>query len=218
MLIYLTTMLTSVCVCFWMQSLRNRQETLTSDTRKILTVCCLLLIAILGIVVGWRKNVGTDYGNYIDIYNLTKDKTYTQILKESEPFFGVLNLLCANIFDDYVSAFVLTALISVALIIYGLYKSSVNYSLSMFLLIAGMYYFDLFNGMRQMIATAIMFAAYPLVRKRKWLWLLVFTVIALQFHASAVIILTAFFYAYYVKPRSWINLVLICCFLFIFLT
>lgn len=217
MLIYLTTMLTSVCVCFWMQSLRNRQETLTSDTRKILTVCCLLLIAILGIVVGWRKNVGTDYGNYIDIYNLTKDKTYTQILKESEPFFGVLNLLCANIFDDYVSAFVLTALISVALIIYGLYKSSVNYPLSMFLLIAGMYYFDLFNGMRQMIATAIMFAAYPLVRKRKWLWLLVFTVIALQFHASAVIILTAFFYAYYVKPRSWINLVLICCFLFIFL-
>lgn len=160
------------------------------------------IVALLSIVVGLRNGVGTDFGNYIDIYTLAERKSYETIWEERESLYGILNRFCADVFDSYVAVFVLSAIISVALIVFGIYKESTEYGLSFFLLIAGMYYFDLFNGMRQMIATAIMFAAYPLLRRRKWIWLILLTVLACEFHASAVIILIVFFFAAMVKPKS----------------
>lgn len=165
----------------------------------------LLLSALLGGVVGYRKYVGTDYGTYIDIYTLSKKLTFTEIFSEAEPLYGALNRICADKFDDYVPMFAIIGIVTVALIVYGIYHSSCNYALSLFLFITGMYYFDLFNGMRQMIATAIMFAAYPLARRKRWLSLLVITVIAMGFHISAIIIFAVYLFAVYIKPGSKIT-------------
>lgn len=217
MQIYLLTMLLAVCICLRMQTIRNNNRSLMRNTNRAQVFYCMLLVAVLGVVVGWRKYVGTDYGNYIDVYNLTKGKTYAQVMKENEPFYGVINLFFAKQFNDYVPLFVSVGVVSVALIVYGIYNNSLNYPVSVFLFIAGMYFFDFFNGMRQMIATAIMFAAYPIVKKRKWIWLGFLTVIAAQFHASAYIILIVFVYSYYVRPRSWLNLILIGTFLVVYL-
>lgn len=218
MQIYLAALLLSVCIAWRMQALSPQEGSLSPKSHRGQLVCCLLLTALLGVVVGWRNGVGTDYGNYIDIYTLTKDKTYAQVLRTDEPLWGVLNLFCARLFGGYVPVFALTGLVSVALIVYGIYKSSSRYPLSVFLLIAGMYYFDLFNGMRQMLAAVILFAAFPLLEKKKWLWLLLMTFVAAQFHASAWIILPVFVYARYVKPRSFANLALAGGFLVILLS
>ena len=217
MLIYLSVMLLSVLICLRIQSLQPQQGSLAPRSRRIQAGYCLLLVAVLGIVVGWRKGVGTDYGNYIDIFTLTSDKTYSQILNEDEPFWGVLNLFCSNLFGDYIPVFVVAAFLSVGLIVYGIYKSSISFPVSVFLLIAGMYYFDLFNGTRQMVATAILFAAYPLIEKKKWGWLLLLTLIAMQFHSSAWIVLVAFLFARFFKPRSWATVLLVSVFLIIYL-
>lgn len=217
MLIYLSVMLLSVLICLRIQSLQPQQGSLAPRSRRIQAGYCLLLVAVLGIVVGWRKGVGTDYGNYIDIFTLTRDKTYSQILNEDEPFWGVLNLFCSNLFGDYIPVFVVAAFLSVGLIVYGIYKSSISFPVSVFLLIAGMYYFDLFNGTRQMVATAILFAAYPLIEKKKWGWLLLLTLIAMQFHLSAWIVLVAFLFARFFKPRSWATVLLVSVFLIIYL-
>ena len=217
MLIYLSVMLLFVLICLRIQSLQPQQGSLAPRYRRIQAGYCLLLVAVLGIVVGWRKGVGTDYGNYIDIFTLTRDKTYSQILNEDEPFWGVLNLFCSNLFGDYIPVFVVAAFLSVGLIVYGIYKSSISFPVSVFLLIAGMYYFDLFNGTRQMVATVILFAAYPLIEKKKWGWLLLLTLIAMQFHSSAWIVLVAFLFARFFKPRSWATVLLVSVFLIIYL-
>lgn len=217
MLIYLTTMLLSVCICLRMQMLRAGRQGVLMSAHRTQVFYCLVLIAVLSVVVGWRKCIGTDYGNYIDIYSLTQGKTYSQILGEDEPFFGIINLFCSDFFHDYLPVFVFVAILSVVLIVYGIYQNSTNYALSVFLLIAGMYYFDLFNGMRQMISTAIMFAAYPLIKKKKWIWLIVLTIVSAQFHASAYIIFAAFVFSYYIKPKSLGTILLVSAFLFIFL-
>ena len=209
MLIYLIVMLLSVCICWRMQVIRSNGDTLSVDVRKYHAFYCVLLIALLGIVVGFRNGVGTDYGNYTDVYLLTRHKTVAQIFSEEEPLFGLVNMLSAKLFDSYIPMFVFMALVSVALIVYGIYKNSDNYALSVFLLIAGMYYFDLFNGMRQMMAAAIMFAAFPLVKKKKWIPVILLTVIAAGFHSSVYIVLFAFLYSAYVNPRSWYNIILI---------
>ena len=210
-------MLLSLLICLRIQSLQPQQGSLAPRSRRIQAGYCLLLVAVLGIVVGWRKGVGTDYGNYIDIFTLTRDKTYSQILNEDEPFWGVLNLFCSNLFGDYIPVFVVAAFLSVGLIVYGIYKSSISFPVSVFLLIAGMYYFDLFNGTRQMVATVILFAAYPLIEKKKWGWLLLLTLIAMQFHSSAWIVLVAFLFARFFKPRSWATVLLVSVFLIIYL-
>ena len=209
MLIYLIVMLLSVCICWRMQVIRSNGDTLSVDVRKYHAFYCVLLIALLGIVVGFRNGVGTDYGNYTDVYLLTRHKTVAQIFSEEEPLFGLVNMLSAKLFDSYIPMFVFMALVSVALIVYGIYKNSDNYALSVFLLIAGMYYFDLFNGMRQMMAAAIMFAAFPLVKKKKWIPVILLTLIAAGFHSSVYIVLFAFLYSTYVNPRSWYNIILI---------
>lgn len=162
----------------------------------------LLLVLLMGGVVGWRNGVGTDYGNYIDIYNLSQHLTFSEALENREALFGLLNVLCHKWFGNYVAVFVICGMVSCTLTLYGIKTSSSNYCLSIFLFITGMYYFDLFNGMRQMIATLIMFASYPLLEKKKWMPLCVLTVIATGFHTSALIILLAFVFATYVRPGT----------------
>ena len=200
MLIYLSIIILSVLLCVGMKpgnGLAGRRSA-SWDIRWV------FLLVILGGIAGWRDHVGTDYGTYTDIFSLMKDIPYNQLIREDEPLFSILNRACADLFGDYVPMFVLVAMLTVALLLYGVYRESSQYWLSMFLLITGMYYFDLFNGSRQMVATAIMFAAYPLLKRKKWIPLILLTLVATGFHASAPIILAAFFFAAYVRPGSFL--------------
>lgn len=168
----------------------------------------LFAFLVLGLVVSTRHYVGTDYGNYIDVYLVSSWNSYEEILKEPEALFGILNYWCFHTFDDYIPVFVISGMLSVFLILYGIYKNSDSPWLSVFLLITAMYYFDLFNGMRQMIATAIMFAAYPLLQKKKWIPLIILTIIATNIHASSYVVLLVFFYSAYVPPKSLISILI----------
>ncbi len=216
MAIYLVTLAISIFLCWKMQ---NRDIALKSSQNHFssVSIYAILLVLLLGVVVGWRKGVGTDYGNYIDIYSLSKGLTISEAFKEKEPLFGILNALCARWFDNYISVFVICAFLSCILIVKGIRQNSSQYLISIFLFFTGMYYFDLFNGMRQMIATALLFAAYPLVVKRKWFSLLFVTLIAYGFHASAPIVLLAFLFSAHTKPGSIFTWALILIFSILYL-
>lgn len=201
MLIYLATLFLAVFLG-WRMPLYSQALPPRGKRNASFSPYSILLVALLSIVVGWRNGVGTDYGNYIDIYSLSQGLTLSKALENKEPLFGLLNALCARWFDSYIPVFVICAFLTCALIVYGIRRGSTQYWLSIFLFITGMYYFDLFNGMRQMIATAMMFAVYPLAVKRKWLPVLVTTLIAYGFHTSAPIVLLAFLFAVYTKPGS----------------
>ena len=199
MTIYLATLVLSVFFCWRLQTVRELRMKYTEKSL-FSGIYLLFLFLLLSIVVGWRNGVGTDYGNYIDIYTLTENKPYEEIWKERESLFGILNRFCADQFDTYIAVFAVCALISVALLLVGIYQESASYWLSMFLLITGMYYFDLFNGMRQMIATTVMFAAYPLARQKKWVRLLLITLVAYGFHESSYLVFLVFLFAAYARP------------------
>ena len=201
MLIYLATLVLSMLFAWRLQHAATLQREYGNDGLWRF-VWLFLLLVVLGGVVGFRNGVGTDYGNYIDVFTIIQSKTYEEIWEERESLFGVLNLFCANVFGEYLPMFVISAGLTVTLILIGIYKESSEYILSFFLLIGGMYFFDLFNGMRQMISTAIMFAAYPLLKRGKWIWLIILTLISCEFHSSAVLILLVFFYASKVRPKS----------------
>ena len=201
MLVYLATLALTMLFAWQLQRATTIQK-LYGDDGLWHRVWLILLLVLLGTVVGLRNGVGTDYSNYIDIYILSENKPYDVIWDERESLYGFLNRICADLFDSYIPVFLISALLSVGLFLRGIYKESSHYLLSLFLFITGMYYFDLFNGMRQMIATAILFAAYPLLRRRKWLLLILITLAACEFHASAAIVLLVFLLVPRVRPRS----------------
>ena len=211
MIVYLVTMGLSMFFC-WQMQLAERSSSRLRDSSFSCNFWFYLAVIVLGIVVSTRHYVGTDYGNYIDVYLINSWSSYGEIMEQPEALFGLLNRWCFLTFQDYIPVFVVSGVLTVWLIVYGIKRSSSNPWLSVFLFIACMYYFDLFNGMRQMISTGIMFAAYPLLQKKKWIPLIILTAIATGFHASSYIVLLVFLFAAYSPARSGISLLVVLAF------
>ena len=211
MIVYLSTLALSVFFCWQLQlTMAHNQH---SPLHRVLCSFWFILAALpLGFVVSTRNYVGTDYGNYIDIYRVCSWSSYSEIIEDPELIFGILNRWCYLTFDDYLPVFVISGMGTILLILYGIKHNSTSPWLSIFLFITCMTYFDLFNGMRQMISTAIMFAAYPLLQKKKWIPLLLLTAIASGFHASSYVILLVFLFSVYSPPNSPLSLLVILAF------
>ena len=211
MIVYLITMVLSIFFCWQMQFSAGSSNRLKDSSISCNFWFCLTIL-VLGIVVSTRDYVGTDYGNYIDVYLINSWSSYNEIIQQPEAIYGLLNRWCYLTFQDYLPVFVISGMFTVCMIVYGSKRSSSSPWLSVFLFIACMYYFDLFNGMRQMIATGIMFAAYPLLQKKKWISLIILTIIATGFHASSYIVLLVFLFAACFPARSAISLLVVLAF------
>lgn len=80
-------------------------------------------------------------------------------------------------------------------------KYSSNYLLSIFLFVFSTDYLSwMFNGIRQFIAVAIVFAATGLVLKKKWVATVLIVLLASTFHQSALIMLPIVFI---VQGKAW---------------
>ena len=115
MLIYLSIIILSVLLCVGMKPGNG----LAGRCSASWDIRWVFLLVILGGIAGWRDHVGTDYGTYTDIFSLMKDIPYNQLIREDEPLFSILNRACADLFGDYVPMFVLMAMLTVALLLYG---------------------------------------------------------------------------------------------------
>lgn len=208
MIIYLASLLISMLFFRQMQLVR-RGERLFGYGNGLCRACFVLACVPLALAVSTRYYVGTDYGNYIDVYLVSSWTSYQDLLRQSEPLFAVLNRWCFETFQDHTPVFVICGVATVWMILYGIYRESALPWMSVFLFVTGMYYFDLFNGMRQVVATGIMFAAYPLLKKKKWIPVLLLTFISYNIHASSYIILLVFLYAVYVPPRSVVSVLVL---------
>ncbi len=173
----------------------------------------LLIIGAFSLIVCTRDGVGTDFGNYKDVWLVTVDKPYSTLWANPEPLFGVLLKWCDTQFHTDTSMFVVCGLLTMICVVYALRECSELFPLSIFLFIAGMYYFDAANGMRQMLATAILMVAYSFMLHRNWIAVLLLTLVAWGFHASSPVVLLIFLYARWVKPTSGINLAVMLVFL-----
>lgn len=76
-----------------------------------------------------------------------------------------------------------------------IYKYSANVKLSLFLYFC-LYYLDTNNGLRQMVAMAITMFAFPLLKKKKFIWYALLVYLAYLLHNSAIFCLIIAFVAY----------------------
>lgn len=178
-----------------------------SKPRKI----TMLLISIfLATVAGLRYGVGTDYFGYYKRYELLKS---SPMLFYDEPAINIIARVASYIFDDPATMMFLAAFITVVLITKTIYKNSDIYALSILLYIFMGYWHGCFNGVRQYLATAILFAGHSYIKERKFgKWCLVVCMASLC-HITAVI--GIFFYFYPQIKISMKNILVSTCVAFV---
>lgn len=133
---------------------------------------------------------------------------------ESQPkdagFYGFSALLKCIFGSDVRVYFFLLGAIQMTLLALVYRKYSRNFWLSMFLFVASTDYTSwMYNGTRQFMAVVIIFAALPLLLKKRYLWTVLLILFASVFHQSALLMLPVIFL---VQGKAWnkkTNLVLL---------
>ena len=132
--------------------------------------------------INWfTKTVPSSLGEAFSIFGTDeKDKGFYLLSSFIKSIFG----------NDYHVYLMIIAAIQ-GLIILSIYrKYSINYVLSVFLFVASVDYIGwMFNGTRQFLAVTMVFAATPLILKKKYFPLLCIILLAFTVHRSALIMI-----------------------------
>lgn len=137
------------------------------EYRKPQKVVAFLMVAILALVAGLRYNVGTDYYNYYSSYNSFKEASL-QIY--DEPGIKIIARIASKIYDDPGTMMFLAAVITVVLMTVTIIRNSEMYWLSIILYIFLCCWHGCFNGVRQYLAAAILFAGHFFIKEQKFGW------------------------------------------------
>ncbi|MHA7139558.1 EpsG family protein [Rossellomorea arthrocnemi] len=161
----------------------------------------LVLVSLLSIVLvsGLRSNIGDTYF-YMHSYNINQ-YTWDSVKIQHDIGFGILQMFLKNyISEDPQVLIFTTALLTNVLIVSVLYKYSRMIELSLYVYITGGLFLVSMNGIRQLLAAAIIFTATKFLIDGNWLKYFTIVIIASFFHQSALILLPIYFL---VRSKAW---------------
>lgn len=165
--------------------------------RRVNLFMAIMTFSVIIFFAGLRSGIADTYA-YIDMfkeYPLLPD-SYKFITDPDarEPGFRIFSILIKTyISQDYQPWLFMISSISGICIMYPLYKYSCNYGISIFLFMVSCQFTWLFNGMRQFLVAAILFACTPLILKKKPIPYIIIVLILSTFHKSALIMIPAYF-------------------------
>lgn len=158
----------------------------------------LLACGILIFVSGFRENVG-DTETYRQIIgNLgTNFMGFLRnpTIKEDQGFYAFAVFVRQFISTDTQIFLLIAAIITIGLIFITLYKYTDILELAVFLFITTGCYLVTMNGVRQYLASAILFASFPLIYQKKWKIYFPIVLLCSTIHRSALIFLLLYFVA-----------------------
>ncbi|MGH2079317.1 EpsG family protein [Aerococcus urinaeequi] len=153
----------------------------------MLTAVCLILVA------GLRWRVGTDYWNYARLYSDFAQNWWNSLVTFNEPGIRIIAALSSSIHHDSSTMFFIASLITVSLSVWTMFKYSNTFSLSILLYIFVGAWHGSFNGVRQYLACAILFAGHRYIIKREFRKYFLIVFLASTFHISALSMIVLYF-------------------------
>ena len=164
-----------------------RNETISAKT------CLFIAVGTLIFVAGCRYRVGADYGPYYKGLTVYGDRFEEAIRTFDEPGLPILAVIMRQFTDDGAYFIFACSLITIALFMKTAYKNEKDYCFSTLLFILAGMWAGTFNGVRQYMASAILFAGHRYIYEKKF-WKYLFTVfLASAFHISAVVMIVLYF-------------------------
>lgn len=160
-----------------------------------------LVILLPTIIAGIRYYVGTDYEIYQKFYTYAEYLGVKYFIRQdgtiSELLFYLVLTLGRIIFNNYNGFLFLASFITNMFVIYSLdyHKEKINMPFSLLIYYLLLYPTSL-NIVRQMMAVSIIIYAYRYIVEKRFFKYLMFVLIASLFHATAVIALMFYIFAY----------------------
>ncbi|MBY0145885.1 EpsG family protein [Neobacillus niacini] len=149
-------------------------------------------------VSGLRRNIG-DTPFYMHTFNIN-NFTWEYVKSQDDIGFAILQMLLKKYSEDPQILIFTTALITNVLIIIGLYKYSRLFELSIYIYVTGGLFLVTMNGIRQCLATAILFVATKYLIEGNWFKYILVVIFASLFHQSALILIPI---SFLVRFRAW---------------
>ena len=188
LLFYIITFVVSAIILNYAEKNKMKKE-----LKILITLIGLSIPIVIG---GIRYNVGTDYTNYIDIFNLSKIYESNEYLGQGTEILFYLIVRIAVLFNNSQVLFWLFSFLTIAI----MYKTITdnNRKLStglMVLLFLFLYYTTSFNIMRQALAVVIIAYSYKFIFNKDLIKFILAIIIASMFHITALLFL----------PFYWVN-------------
>lgn len=175
---------------------RNPKSRLTAQ-RKVITrpdpVLAVMLSLILILVAGLRHGVGTDYWAYYRTRVTDWQTVWNALIRYSEPGIRLLSKITRDISDTGTGLIFLSALITIGIYCTVIYRHSPLYLVSMLVFLFLGDWAGSFNGVRQYLAAAILFAGHRLILERKLAPYLAVVFLASLFHRTALVMILPYF-------------------------
>ncbi len=163
----------------------------------------LLVVGVtisLVIISGLRVNIGDTFF-YMHSYEISHF-TWDSIVEDKDYGFSILQKTLKNFSSDPQVLIFTTALITNVLIVFVLAKYSRLFELSTFVYITGGLFLTSMNGIRQVLAAAVVFTATKYLINGNWILYFLIVFIASTFHQSALVLIPIYFL---VRYRAWSN-------------
>ncbi|MFC5711447.1 EpsG family protein [Thalassorhabdus alkalitolerans] len=167
---------------------------------KLLRVVNIIIIIVLpSFLFAVRYDIGTDYYNYLAIYNRAKDNIESRI----EWGYYAINSVVASLGGSAQVAFFIIGLIMFSFLYLAIrhYNNILSPGLAMFVFML-MYYQMSFNTIRQVITMTIVLYSIRFIQERKLFKFLFIIFIASSFHNSAWIFLPIYFLYPFIKKQK----------------
>lgn len=166
------------------ESPARARRTMLRDSRVVSWLCLSLSFLTLTGISAWRYGIGTDYWpRYVPIFQSIAQGQQTNY----EPGFVFLNRAVAAFTRDPQWLIAVAAVITIALVYRFIVRMSVSPALSVFVFVFAGFYLESFNIVRQWLAVAILLNTIEFVVRRRVVPLIVLTLLAASFHASALV-------------------------------
>lgn len=151
--------------------------------------------AVLVLVAGLRYRVGTDYAAYASNYYDYIIEVWQSIKSLDEPVIRIIAWIGSKFYNDYASMLFLAAVVTIALSMRTIYKNTDKFLFATLLYIFLGCWTGLFNGVRQYLACAIVFAGHRFIFEKKFLKYALVVFLAFLTHKSALIMIVFYFVA-----------------------
>ena len=171
-------------------------------------VLAFALAAVLILVAGLRYRVGTDYMAYYRTRVEDWKTVWDYIIHFREPGIRILSRISVMIANDGAVLIFICAVIIIGIYCLMIYRYSVMYLVSMLVFLFLGDWTGSFNGIRQYLAAAIVFAGHRYILKRKFVSYLLTVLLATLFHKSAAIMILPYFL--YARKPDVTQFVILC--------
>ena len=147
----------------------------------------LLAGAVLIAVAALRWRVGTDYPNYMVLYPAYSTDPWQDYTLSGEPGIKIIAMAARLIHDDYATMMAIASVVTIGLSVRTLYRYSPAFAFSLFLFAVTGPWLGSFNGVRQYLACAVIFAGHRYILDRRFLRYAGVIGVAALFHISALV-------------------------------